>query len=143
MQYLYKTHANGAHFGKLVNSLKSVVNRLGQQLGELLVVEDLEAAATRDLTDRSWMEAMVVVTVTALHKDAAVTQTLSVHLSTHIIQVHACREISKDITMNTSQCQICFASLTVWSWSFVFITHTTVVYRVKRTLVNDYDNYGI
>lgn len=65
-----------------------MVDRLGQKLGELLVVEDLEATAAGDLADSGGVEAVVVVTVTALHKDAGVTEALCVHLPTNIVQVH-------------------------------------------------------
>lgn len=38
---LYKAHANGTHLGKLVDGLKTVVDRLSEQLSKFLVVEDL------------------------------------------------------------------------------------------------------
>lgn len=92
LQYLDETHADGAHLGELVHGLEAVVDRLGEQLGELLVVEDLEAAAARDLAHGGGMEAVVVVAVAALHEDAAVAQALGVHLASYVIQVHACQE---------------------------------------------------
>ena len=85
--YLDEAHADGAHLGQLVDSLKPVVDGLGQQLSKLLVVKDLEAAAAGDLTDGGGVEAMVVVTVPTLDEDAAVTQTFSIHFTTHIVQV--------------------------------------------------------
>lgn len=39
--YLDKAHANGAHLGELVDGFEAVVDGLSEQLGELLVVEDL------------------------------------------------------------------------------------------------------
>lgn len=38
---LNKAHADSAHLGELINGLKAVVDRLSQQLSELLVVENL------------------------------------------------------------------------------------------------------
>lgn len=65
-----------------------MVDGLGEQLSKLLVVEDLEAAATGDLADGSGVEAMVIVAIPALHENAGITQALSVHLSSNIIQVN-------------------------------------------------------
>lgn len=66
-----------------------MVHRLGQELSELLVVEDLEATSAGDLADSSGVEAVVVVTVAALDKDAGVAQALCVHLPAHVVQVHS------------------------------------------------------
>lgn len=87
--YLDKTHPDGAHLGQLVDDFKSVVHRLGEQLSEQLVVEDLEAAAAGDLADGGWVEAVLIVAVPALHEDAAVTHTLGIDLSPDVVQVHA------------------------------------------------------
>jgi hypothetical protein len=65
-----------------------MVNRLRKQLGKELVVEDLEAAPTGDLADSSWVEAMLIVAVPALHKDAAVTHAFGIHLSPNVVHVH-------------------------------------------------------
>lgn len=64
-----------------------MVDGLRQQLGELLVVEDLQAAAAGDLTHGRGVEAVVEVTVTALDEDAAVAQTLGVHLPADVVEV--------------------------------------------------------
>lgn len=64
-----------------------MVNRLGEELGEELVVEDLEAAAAGDLADGGGVEAMLEVAVTALDKYAAVAKALCVDLTAHIVQV--------------------------------------------------------
>ena len=48
---LDKRHPDGAHLGQLVHSLEPVVHRLSQQGGELLVVENFQTAARRDLAD--------------------------------------------------------------------------------------------
>ncbi len=64
-----------------------MVDRLSEQLSEFLVVEDLEAAAAGDLADSCGVEAMMVVAVSTLDKNAGVTQTLCIHFSSNIIQV--------------------------------------------------------
>lgn len=91
---LHEAHADGAHLGQLVDHLKAVVDVLGEQGGKLLVVENLEGAAGRDLAHRRWMEAMPMVAVAALHKDAAVAQTFSIHLTTHIVQMNTLSNMS-------------------------------------------------
>lgn len=73
-----------------------MVDGLGQQLSKLLVVENLQAAAAGNLTHSCGMEAMVVVAVTTLDEDTAVTQTLCVHLPTDIIQMNTCEEAGED-----------------------------------------------
>lgn len=85
--YLDEAHANGAHLCELVHGLEAVVDGLGQQLSKLLVVENLQAAATGDLAHSCGMEAVVEVAVATLDEDTAVTQTFRVHLSADIIQM--------------------------------------------------------
>lgn len=80
-----ETQPNHAHLGELKNGLVAVRQRLVEQLRKLLIVEDLQAAARWNLADGSRMEVMVVVTGTTLHEDAAVTETLHVHLASHIV----------------------------------------------------------
>lgn len=86
-QYLHEAHADGAHLGELIDDLEAVVDGLGEQLGKQLVVEDLEAAAARDLAHGGGVEAVLEVTVAALDEDAAVAQALGVHLAAHVVQV--------------------------------------------------------
>ena len=50
-------HADGAHAGQGVHRLKALVDPLGEEGGELLVVEDLQAAARRDLAHCGWVKA--------------------------------------------------------------------------------------
>lgn len=66
-----------------------MVNRLGQELSEQLVVKDLEAAAAGDLTNGGGVEAVLEVAVAALNEDAAVAQALSIHLATNIVQMQS------------------------------------------------------
>ena len=96
--YLDKAHPNGAHLGKLVDGLKAVVDRLGQKLSKLLIVENLEATSTGDLADSGGVEAVVIITVAALDKNAGVTEALCINLPSHIVQVH---------TWNTETDQLC------------------------------------
>lgn len=94
---LDKTHPDGAHLSQLINDFKSVMDRLGKQLSEQLVVEDLEAAATGDLADGGRVKAVLIVAVPALHKDAAVTHALGVNLSPNVVQMHALSYVSSGI----------------------------------------------
>jgi len=87
--YLDEAHPDGAHLGELVHGLKAVVDRLGQKLSELLVVENLEAAPAGDLAHGGRVEAVVVIAVTALDENAGVTEALGVHLPSHVVQVHS------------------------------------------------------
>ena len=64
-----------------------MVDGLGQELGEQLVVEDLQAAAAGDLAHGGGVEAVLEVAIAALDEDAAVAQALGVHLATHVVQV--------------------------------------------------------
>ncbi len=86
-QYLNKAHADGAHLCELIDDLEAVVHGLGEELSEQLVVKDLEAAAAGDLAHGGGVEAVLEVTVAALDKNAAVAQTLSVHLTADVVQV--------------------------------------------------------
>ena len=65
-------HPDGAHLCQLVNCLEPVVDGLGEQGGELLVVEDLQAAAGRDLADCGWVKAVMVITVPRLNEDGRI-----------------------------------------------------------------------
>lgn len=64
-----------------------MVDGLCQQLCELLVVEDLQAAAAGDLTHGRGVEAVVVVTVTALDENAAIAQAFGVHFPADVVEV--------------------------------------------------------
>lgn len=71
-----------------------MIDWLGKKLGKELVVEDLEAAATGDLADRGWMETVLVVTVAALHKNTAVTDTFSINLPTNVVKMNTLKKKS-------------------------------------------------
>lgn len=94
---LDKAHPNGTHLCKLIDGLKTMVDRLGQKLSKLLVVENFETTSTGDLADSGGVEAMVVITVATLDKNAGVTETLCIHLSSHIVQVHSFADVSAGV----------------------------------------------
>lgn len=89
--YLDKAHPNGTHLSELIDGLKAMIDWLGQKLSKLLVVEDFEATSTGNLADSCRVEAVVVITVTALDKNAGVTEALCIYLPSHIVQVHSCK----------------------------------------------------
>lgn len=94
---LDEAHPNGAHLSELIDGLKAVVDRLSQELSKLLVVENLEATSAGDLADSGGMEAVVVITVTALDKNAGVTEALGVHLPSHVVQMHSFANVSASV----------------------------------------------
>ena len=96
---LHEAETNGAHLGELVDRLVTVRHRVAEQLRELDVVEDLEAAAGRNLTDGCGVEVVVVVALATLHEDAAVTETLGEHLAAHIVQMHTCKHTQPTIQL--------------------------------------------
>jgi len=91
---LYKAHPDRTHFGQLVHCLESMVDRLSKKSGKLLVIENLEAAAGRNLTHRGGMESMVVVTVSRLHEYSRITEALCIDLASHIIQVNTLSNVA-------------------------------------------------
>ena len=53
---LDKAHANCTHLCQLVDGLEALVDGESEELGKLLVVENLEAATGRDLADGGGMK---------------------------------------------------------------------------------------
>ena len=98
---LHETHPDRAHFRELVDGLKAVVHRLAEQLRELLVVEDLQAAAGRDLAHGRRVEVVVVVAVATLYEDATVAEALGEHLTPHIVQVYTCNMATGNMLLNS------------------------------------------
>ena len=92
-----KAHANRAHLCELKNSFKSLINTLGQQLGKVLVVEDLQRTSWRYLADGSRMKMMRVIAVTTLDKDGSIAKTLGKHLSSNVEQVDTFTNVSTNI----------------------------------------------
>lgn len=85
---LDKTQPHSTHLGEFIDGFEPLTNRLVEQRCKLLIVEDTQTAARRDLADCGWMEAMMVVTVAALDKDAALTEALGKHLASNVIEVY-------------------------------------------------------
>ena len=90
-------HPDGAHLGQLVHCLEPVGDGLGEQGGELLVVEDLQAAAGRDLADCGWVKAVMVITVPRLDEDGRVREALSVHLAPHVVEVNTLADVAPGV----------------------------------------------
>jgi len=66
---LDEAHSDSAHLGQLVDRLEASIDRLGQQSGELLVVEYLQVATRRDLANSGWMPSITLVAVWRLNKN--------------------------------------------------------------------------
>lgn len=66
-----------------------MVHRLSQKLSKLLVVENFQTAATWNFADCSWVEAMMVIAISTLHKYTTVTKALCIDFTTDIIQVNS------------------------------------------------------
>ena len=94
---LDEAHPDGAHLGEFVDGFEAVVDRLGQHTGKLLVVEDLEAALWRNLTDGGRMEPVRRIAVPALDKDGRVAQTLGKDLPADREQVDALSDVSSSV----------------------------------------------
>jgi len=91
---LDERHADGAHARQLVDGLESLRHGLRQQGGELLVIEDLQIAAGRYLTDGGRMPAVSLVAIRALYKDGRVAQAFGEHLAANIVQPHALANVT-------------------------------------------------
>jgi len=94
---LHEGHSDGAHLREFVDGFEAEVDGLGEERGELLVVEDLEAAARRDLADGGGVEAVVVVAVARLDEDGGVTEALGIDFSTDIVEVDALADVSAGV----------------------------------------------
>jgi len=84
---LHKTQSNCAHLGQLKHCLVAMGDGLAQQLSKVLIVEDTQAAARRYLTDSGRVKAVILVAVSTLNEDARVTQALSEHLTSNVVQM--------------------------------------------------------
>jgi len=90
----HKAHTNGAHLSEFKDGFKSVVDRLREQLRKLLVVEDLERAACRNLADGGWMESVVIIAITRLDENGSVREALGKHFTAHVVKVDAFADVS-------------------------------------------------
>lgn len=84
---LDEAHAYGTHFRQLVDRLEAMVHRLCQQLSKFLVIKNFQATPARDLAHSGGVKSVMVVAVPTLHKDAAVTEALGVHLPSDVVKV--------------------------------------------------------
>lgn len=91
----HKAHSYGAHLCEFIDCLESMVYRLRQKSCKFLVVENFETTSRRYFADCGWMEAMTVVAVATLYKDAAVAQAFCIYFTAYIIQMHTCRQKSE------------------------------------------------
>ena len=102
----HKTNSNGAHLCKLKDGFKSLINTLSKQLGKVLITEDFQRAAWRDLTNSSRMKLMRVVTVSALDKEGSITKTLCKYLPTDIKEVDSLTNVTTNILNGCSMVDI-------------------------------------
>ena len=91
---LNKTDSNGTHPRKLVDSLESLMNRLGKALGKVLVVEYLEVVARGDLAYCRWMPAADKIGVWRLNKDATLAKTLGKDLSPDVHELYSLPDVT-------------------------------------------------
>lgn len=85
---LDERHPDRAHLRQLINRFETMIDALRQQLGELSIVKDLQRTSWRYFTHGRGMEAVVMVTVATLDEDGGVRQTLRVHFTSDIVQMH-------------------------------------------------------
>jgi len=90
---LDERHADGAHSSQGIHRLKALVHSLSKQRRKLLVVEDLEVAAGRDLADGGRVPAVLLVAVGRLYEDGRVRETFGEHLSADVVQPHALPDV--------------------------------------------------
>ena len=76
-----------------------MIDWLAKQLGELLIVENLQTTAWRDFAYGSWVEVMMIITITTLHEYTAVTETLGKYFPTNVIQVNTCKNVQTMIRL--------------------------------------------
>lgn len=88
-----EAHSDGAHSCQLVHGLEALVDRLGQQCSELLVIENLQVAAWWDLADSGRVPAIALVAVGRLNEDGAVTEALGENFSSNVVQPHASTDV--------------------------------------------------
>lgn len=106
---LDKTDADNTHLAKFIDCLKSMVDRLSQERGKLLVVEDLQAVVRQDLADSGRVEVVAVVEVSTLDEDAAATHALSKDFTSEVTQVHSLPNVTPSVfyggvSVNVGQC---------------------------------------
>lgn len=91
---LDEAHPYSTHPGQLIHGLKSLVYRLRQEGGELLIIKDLQITPWRDLAYSSGVPTIPLVTVRGLYKDRAVTKAFGKHLAANVVQTHSSTYVS-------------------------------------------------
>jgi len=84
---LHKTESYRAHLGQFKHCLVAAGDGLRQQLGKVLIVEDTQTAAWRDLADGGRMKAVVLVAVSTLNENTRIAQALGEHLTANVVQM--------------------------------------------------------
>jgi hypothetical protein len=91
---LGETDADQTVIGELVNRFVAEVDGLSEQIGKVVIVEDLDGVTGQYLEDGVVVEVVRHVAVATLHKDRTVGQALGVHLSAHVVQMHSFADVS-------------------------------------------------
>ena len=84
---------DGAHAGQVVHVLVAPLDALGQQWGELLIVEDLQRAARGHLAHRGGVPGVSVIAVRRLDEDGSLTEALGEHLAPSVVELHPAPDV--------------------------------------------------
>lgn len=85
----HKTHSNHTHLCQTIDCLEALVDWLGQQLRELLIIEDFQVASGRNFAHCWRMPSVSSITIWTLNKYTTIAETLCKYLSSNVIQPHA------------------------------------------------------
>lgn len=80
-------HSDDAVLGQVIDCFEPLIRRPLQILVELCVFEDVQSAPWRDLAHCRLVESMNQVAVPGLDEDGCIGETLSIHFSSHIVQM--------------------------------------------------------
>lgn len=132
----HKAHANRALFRQFVHGFEAKVDRLRQQIGKVVVVKNLERLARKYFKHGAVMKVVCQVAVPTLHKDRLVGQTFGVHLTAHVVKVHAFADIStcvldRRIAIYVAE-QTETEAIGVVGWISESIDHDTFLLSVKH-----------
>ena len=75
--------------GQMNERITEEVMTMDYYLREFLIVEYLERASWRDFADGRRVETVVVIAIARLDKDGRIRETLCVHLSPDVVEMHA------------------------------------------------------
>ena len=90
---LHETNPNGAYSGEGIDGLEALVDGLVGELHKLRLVEDLEAAAGRNLDHRGQMPLVPLVAVGRLHEHRILAEALGEHLAALVRQLQAAADV--------------------------------------------------